>query len=265
MSYSFNVGDEVSFLSEVGTGKIIRFNADGTVLIETQDGFEMPYAKDQLVPRFDLQAAEEKISLTQKVEKKAPLTVYKGFKLGMKVSMAHEDMDGIVMEFNEDKGLIMVEWEDLIQQWYRPQELVAMEKAQMDQLIESMDHVKLEDIGEKRAQLGSQGVMTDRKDSGVWEVDLHIQELVDNSFGMMNYEIIQIQLDHFDKKLNEAMDKGLKKIVFIHGRGEGKLRDALRQVLERYPNCEAMDADYQRYGVGATEVRIKFKRVEEED
>ena len=264
MSYNFNIGDVVSFLSEVGTGRILSFKDDGMVMVETQEGFEMPFSKSQFVPRFDLETEEKKIVLEQKVEKKTPLTSYQGFKLNMKVTMSHEDMDGIVVGFNEDKGLIQVEWEDLIEQWYRPQELVAMEKAQLEQINESMSTMSLQDIGEKEVRLGSQGVMTDRKDSGVWEVDLHIQELVDNSFGMMNYEIVQIQLDHFDKKLNEAMSKGLKKIIFIHGRGEGKLRDALRQVLERYPNCEAMDADYQRYGVGATEVRIKFKRVEED-
>jgi|GEM_PF-266339 len=262
MSYDFSIGDQVGFLSEVGQGKIMKFNEDGTVMIETQDGFEMPFRMDQLVPRFDLQSAAKKVE--EAIEVKAPLTVYKGFKLGMKVSMNHDDMDGIVMEFNEQKGLIMVEWEDLIQQWYRPQELVAMEKSQMDQVMASLENVNMRDIGEMPARLGSQGVMTDRKDHGVWEVDLHIQEIVDNSFGMMNHEIVQTQLDYFDKKLNEAMEKGLKKVVFIHGRGEGKLRDALRQVLTRYSNCEFLDADYNRYGVGATEVRIKFKRVEED-
>ncbi|NND95357.1 MAG: hypothetical protein HKN45_10860 [Flavobacteriales bacterium] len=38
-----------------------------------------------------------------------------------------------------------------------------------------------------------------RKEQGVWEMDLHIQELIDNSFDMVKHEIVQIQLDHFDK------------------------------------------------------------------
>jgi hypothetical protein len=262
MDYTFSEGDEVRFLTETGSGIIRKIKADGTVMVETEDGFEMPYAISQLVPRFDLQKKEEKVEEVPKV--KEPLTSYKGFKLGMKVSMPHEDLDGQVMGFDEDKGLIQVEWEDLILQWYRPQELVAMEHEQMQSVMQSLDKVSLQDIGEKPARLSSEGVMKDRKDHGVWEVDLHIQELVDNSYGMMNHQIVQAQLDHFDKKLNEAIDKGLKKVIFIHGRGEGKLRVALRQILERYPNCECLDADYQRYGVGATEVRIKHRRVEDE-
>ncbi len=261
MEYIFLEGDEVRFLSETGSGIIRKIKSDGVVMVETEDGFEMPFSIGQLVPRFDLKKPDIKKPVQQVT--KEPLTSYKGFKLGMKVSMPHEDLDGQVLAFDEEKGLIQVEWEDLILQWYRPQELVAMEHEQMQSVMESLENVNLEDIGEKPLRMSSEGVMKDRKDHGVWEVDLHIQELVDNSYGMMNHEIVQNQLDHFDKKLNEAIDKGLKKVIFIHGRGEGKLREALRQVLERYPNCECLDADYRKYGVGATEVRIKHRRVEE--
>ena len=43
-------------------------------------------------------------------------------------------------------------------------------------------------------------------------------------------------------------------IVFIHGVGEGVLKLELEYVLKRYEDLTYYDADYQKYGFGATEV-----------
>jgi dsDNA-specific endonuclease/ATPase MutS2 len=65
-------------------------------------------------------------------------------------------------------------------------------------------------------------------------------------------------MDVVRKTINEyKKDKG-KKIVFIHGKGEGVLRNAIMQELKRkYPRCLSQDASFQKYGFGATMVIIK--------
>jgi dsDNA-specific endonuclease/ATPase MutS2 len=63
-------------------------------------------------------------------------------------------------------------------------------------------------------------------------------------------------MDHAKKRLEWAMQKRLRSVVFIHGVGEGVLRAELHTLFRRYDNLEYFDADYQTYGVGATEVRI---------
>jgi hypothetical protein len=50
------------------------------------------------------------------------------------------------------------------------------------------------------------------------------------------------------------MRKRIQKIVFIHGVGEGILKAELDFLLGRYDNLKFYDADYQKYGLGATEV-----------
>ena len=45
-------------------------------------------------------------------------------------------------------------------------------------------------------------------------------------------------------------------LVFIHGVGEGVLKEELRYLFNRYDNVKFYDADYQKYGLGATEVYI---------
>ena len=45
-------------------------------------------------------------------------------------------------------------------------------------------------------------------------------------------------------------------IVFIHGVGEGVLKEELGYLFRKYDNVKFYDADYQKYGLGATEVYI---------
>jgi hypothetical protein len=45
-------------------------------------------------------------------------------------------------------------------------------------------------------------------------------------------------------------------VVFIHGVGEGILKIELDYLFGRYNNVKFYDANYQKYGLGATEVYI---------
>lgn len=89
------------------------------------------------------------------------------------------------------------------------------------------------------------------------EVDLHIEELVDDFRGMSNTEIITIQLNHFRHKLEEAIAGHVRKITFIHGVGNGRLKHEVRRILATYEGIRFQDAPYSRYGFGATEVLIR--------
>ena len=88
------------------------------------------------------------------------------------------------------------------------------------------------------------------------EVDLHINQLVKSSKSMSNHEMLNLQLDTARHKLEFAIRKRIQKVVFIHGVGEGVLKMELEYLLGRYSNVKYYDADYQKYGLGATEVYI---------
>ncbi|MBU2927252.1 Smr/MutS family protein [Winogradskyella psychrotolerans] len=89
-----------------------------------------------------------------------------------------------------------------------------------------------------------------------FEVDLHIHHLTKSSKGMSNYDMLNLQMDTARGQLEFAMRKRIPKIVFIHGVGEGVLRQELETLFSRYNNVTFYDADYKTYGLGATEVRI---------
>ena len=90
-------------------------------------------------------------------------------------------------------------------------------------------------------------------------VDLHASEILETTAGLSNADILNYQLDVFRKTLEEFKSKkGGMKIVFIHGKGEGVLRNALiKELRYRYKSFSYQDASFQEYGYGATQVTIR--------
>ncbi|SKC01373.1 Smr domain-containing protein [Salegentibacter salinarum] len=66
--------------------------------------------------------------------------------------------------------------------------------------------------------------------------------------------MLNLQMETAKRQIEFAMRKRIQKIVFIHGVGEGVLKAELDFLLGRYDNLKFYDADYQKYGLGATEV-----------
>lgn len=92
----------------------------------------------------------------------------------------------------------------------------------------------------------------------VIEIDLHINELLDDTSNMSHKEILDYQLGKFREILEENKNKKGQKIVFIHGKGDGVLRKALLEELRyKYKTYQSQDASFKEYGFGATMVTIK--------
>jgi hypothetical protein len=101
-------------------------------------------------------------------------------------------------------------------------------------------------------------VIPARKDGGPIVVDLHADEILETTNGMEAVDILNYQLDVFRRTLKQYEKKKGTKIVFIHGKGEGVLRQALINDLRyRYKSYTYQDASFQEYGYGATQVTIK--------
>ena len=96
---------------------------------------------------------------------------------------------------------------------------------------------------------------TDR--NGLIEVDLHIEQLLDRTDGMTAREILDYQLGVVRKTLDAHLKEKSRRIVFIHGKGDGVLRNELLKLLKsHYRSCTHQDASFQEYGFGATMVTI---------
>lgn len=89
-------------------------------------------------------------------------------------------------------------------------------------------------------------------------VDLHIAELVDTTAGLSNADMLNLQIDKFREVMDANLRNHGRKIIFIHGKGEGVLRAAITKELNhRYKGHDVQDALFREYGYGATQVTIK--------
>lgn len=88
------------------------------------------------------------------------------------------------------------------------------------------------------------------------EVDLHIHELVDEESYMEQGEILEFQKNYFEQCLQSALVNHFLKVTFIHGVGNGVLRETLLGMLKNYEGIEVTDAPMAKYGMGAIEIRI---------
>lgn len=93
-------------------------------------------------------------------------------------------------------------------------------------------------------------------------VDLHIEKLISHQGTikrMLASDIKDYQLNEVRRVLKENKRYRGKKIIFIHGKGDGVLRDEIMKLLSRdYPNYPFQDAPFRKYGMfGALQVRIQ--------
>ena len=92
------------------------------------------------------------------------------------------------------------------------------------------------------------------------EIDLHITELIDNTNGLSNHEILDIQMDKFYSEMDTAIKNRTKRIVFIHGVGNGVLKEEIAKKLKsKYARFNYQDASFKEYGFGATMVILRRK------
>jgi len=90
------------------------------------------------------------------------------------------------------------------------------------------------------------------------EVDLHIESITDNYKKLSNREILDIQMARFETSMKGAINGNTKRIVFIHGVGNGKLKmEVTKELDKKYSKYKYQDASFKEYGYGATMVIIR--------
>jgi hypothetical protein len=125
------------------------------------------------------------------------------------------------------------------------------------QIYVSADEVKSALMQKKDVQPARKPIQKKDDRNAILEVDLHINELLDNTHGLSNSDMLQYQLKKFVEVMEQYKHQQGKRIVFIHGKGEGVLRKTILDELRRkYPRCKWQDASFQEYGFGATQVTI---------
>ena len=175
---------------------------------------------------------------------------------GDQVSVLDEDVNGVVLAVNGKQ--VTIESTDGFVMTFFVNELIKINNS--SNLMDSIRSFNSNEIKKEKEIEKPRSFVKERKEKrevGVPEFDLHIEKLVPNKRGMSNYDILTLQSDTAKRHLDFAIRNRIPKIVFIHGVGEGILKAELDFLFGRYENISFQDANYQKYGLGATEVYIK--------
>ncbi len=227
-----DIGDKIKFLDDVGGGTVKGFARGGYAIIEDKDGFEIPYPIKQcvVIEKYEAQpkiSQEEKLRYTQQ----------------RKEAEAKEAEQKRKLLEKEEKRRFEQELRQALKDKYSTDVLSGSGKRQKIK-IKAMQHEEDSLVRETAF--------------GVLEVDLHANQLLLTTKGMGNTDILLYQLSKFNEVMRQYHRKKGTQLVFIHGKGEGVLRNALLHELRtKYPQCYWQDAPFHKYGFGATKVTIR--------
>lgn len=173
---------------------------------------------------------------------------------GDTVAVLDDNMEGKVISNNQ--GVIQMETKEGFLLEFEERELVKIEASPSkfrENYIPSAEILREKETPKRRK---SQRIKPKERNAPPMEIDLHIDKLVRSYASLAPHEILNIQMDTAKRQLEFAIHKRIQKVVFIHGVGEGVLKAELDYLFGRYDAVKFYDADYAKYGMGATEVYI---------
>ncbi|AWI26572.1 Smr/MutS family protein [Flavobacterium pallidum] len=174
------------------------------------------------------------------------------FSKGDKIMVLDDDIEGIVIGMQGDQ--VKVETTDGFELTFRQKELLKVSGSEINFSPGNMNQIlKEKEIPKPRSFVKEKKT----KELPVPEFDLHIEKLVKNHRGMNNFDILNLQVETARRHIDFAISNRIPKIVFIHGVGEGVLKAELDFLLGRYDNLDFHDANFQKYGAGATEIYFR--------
>lgn len=170
-------------------------------------------------------------------------------KVGDVVSVIDDTLEGEIQEINGDH-LFIVDQNGFVF------------KYKVNQVVKITDYLPVNDrqiekiIKDKETKPYSYSLKKNKSDKPIQELDLHIHELTESTRNMSDFDMLNLQLRTAERRIQKAIENKEKKLILIHGIGKGRLKSELEIILQRYSQIEYYDADYQKYGRGATEIYI---------
>ena len=167
-----------------------------------------------------------------------------GIEKGMHVRLMDTNDEGVITGIGKD--FFTVEIDGLPMRLVRS-EFIIIDKAEDRKLYASMPS-KVKKTSEPRTV----------SDNGDLVIDLHIERIPGNE-NVPEWAALEYQVGYFRQVIRENLRYKGKRIVFIHGDGDGTLRTAIRKELDEAfaLSCSWNPAPAELYGTGATAVVIR--------
>ena len=169
------------------------------------------------------------------------------YQVNDKVVFLHEKGEGIVTKI--ENGVIFVLDETGFERPFHPGHIYR----KIGEMSTDRDPIS------PKEQLNFSGKESKSTQANVPFIDLHIESLVESTFNWTNHEILSYQLSAFRRFLSTSESKKDKRIVVIHGMGNGVLKQHIREYLDGSGRYSYRDADFDQFGFGgATQIDIRL-------
>jgi hypothetical protein len=284
-----NIGDRVRLLHGNEEGTIRKISSSGRIEVEIEDGFIIPAQKQELVLVHESEKKHfgGKTEEALKIETPLPISAPKDQGLylafvpindqSLSLYLINDSHHGYLAHTSEvhgsnhrtlfadklqageakkfDDRLLkeMDEWPAFLLRFIPIQQDKNAYVFALEQTTKELDIRALnQDLNPQNPK--SEQISAKRPAASI---DLHIEQLVKESKEMSNSEILRIQLEAFEKNLDQAIASGMDQITFIHGIGNGVLRKEIHKRLSQIQNIKYFqDTQKDNWGYGATLVRI---------
>lgn len=177
------------------------------------------------------------------------------YKVGQKVVFLNERGGGVVVSIQGEH--IGVQDETGFTRHFSPIEIAPVVSEDYGDKVPDHEETINQELEYSNIGLRKSKVSGRRKPIEVWELDLHVEELMDSHAGFSNTEIIRRQMNVFKDTYRNARKNNIRKMIVIHGVGEGVLKSNIIEYLNTQDGVEFYDADFREYGKGATEILLQ--------
>ena len=176
-------------------------------------------------------------------------------KIGDKVSFLDDVGEGEVVGIIDDMHVVVLV--DGFERPFKESELIRIDAKEREELARSVSKESYSpSFKEEREPHIRKTEASISKVRSSNEINLHMEDLREEYSDMSAGEKLNMQLNYFTKKLEEAIRLKKRNLIVIHGIGKGTLRAEVRKLLDDYPHITYCDGSYDTYGYGATEVII---------
>ncbi|EDM43041.1 hypothetical protein SCB49_12489 [unidentified eubacterium SCB49] len=172
-----------------------------------------------------------------------------------RISVLDDDISGVIIKIKNDWVTVLCD--DGFEIDFNASQIVVMDNLLAKNVFSSASARQVLNEKVEKPKKQSQRIKPKERVKPSMEVDLHIHQLIPSEKGLTSHDKLNIQLDTAKRQLEFAISKKIQRVVFIHGVGEGVLKAELQYLFRRYDNVSYEDADYQKYGRGATMIFIR--------
>jgi dsDNA-specific endonuclease/ATPase MutS2 len=195
----------------------------------------------------------------------------RGFSVGDRVRFLHQSGEGEILAVEDGGQTLLIEDNDGFPMRFQAKECLPMPNAAEEARAYASKDITKGELLERNVdehlikasqkdfdvKYRNPDATSMRKRDEHMEVDLHFHALTGARDRATPHEMLTLQMDHFDRMMRRAEEKRIPRVIFIHGVGQGRLRQEIREALSSFwPHCSCREGDPRKYGHGATEVRF---------